>query len=110
MVEHALKCQRDALCWVFVFRRDLVNGLNGVSEQVEAGKTDDSVPFGSSGYRRVTVAGSSCNMWRPGFSVRHSPFPSLSRSWKERFRSLGRGTIRTSLLHEVMPQHTGRIL
>ena len=33
VVEHALKGQRDALCRVFVFRRNLVNSLNDVSEQ-----------------------------------------------------------------------------
>jgi len=62
MVEHALKCQWDALCWMLVFRRDLVNSLGNVLEQVVAERTDDYVPFGSSGCRRGTVAGSSYNM------------------------------------------------
>jgi len=38
VVEHALKGQRDALCWVFVFRRDLVNSLDDVSERDGSGE------------------------------------------------------------------------
>jgi len=38
VVEHALKGQRDAFCWVFIFRRDLVNSLNDISEQDGPGK------------------------------------------------------------------------
>ena len=61
MIEHTLKCQGDALCWMLIFRRDLVNSLCNVSEQVVNGRTIESVPFGSSGCRRGTVAASSYN-------------------------------------------------
>ena len=62
MVEHTLKGKRDAFCRMFIFRRDLVNSLSNVSEQVETRIADNSVPSESSGCSRETGAGSSYNM------------------------------------------------